>query len=40
AKPIVDASHGPYGRAMQLWQRLPVPIANWLGPSIRQYLSN
>ncbi len=40
AKPIADASHGPYGRAMQLWQRLPLPVANWLGPSIRRYLSN
>ncbi len=40
ARPIVDASHGPYGRALQLWQRLPLPVANWLGPSIRRYLSN
>lgn len=40
AKPIVDASHGPYGRAMQLWQHLPLPVANWLGPAVRRYLSN
>ncbi len=40
ARPTVDASHGPYGRALQLWQRLPLPVANWLGPKIRRYLSN
>lgn len=40
ARPIVDSSYGPYGRAAQLWQRLPLPVANWAGPWIRQYLSN
>ncbi len=40
ARPIVGSSHGPYGKAAQLWQRLPLPIANWVGPSIRRYLSN
>lgn len=40
ARPIVESGHGPYGRAAQLWQRLPLPMANWLGPLIRQYLSN
>ncbi len=40
ARPIVESSHGPYGKAAQLWQRLPLPVANWVGPWIRQYLSN
>ncbi|ETX01910.1 MAG: hypothetical protein ETSY1_05515 [Candidatus Entotheonella factor] len=40
ARPIVEASHGPYGRAVQVWQRLPLPVANRLGPWIRRYLSN
>lgn len=40
ARPIVDSSHGPYGRAAQLWRRLPLPVANGVGPWIRRYLSN
>lgn len=40
ARPIVEANDGPYSRAAQVWQRLPLPVANWLGPSIRRYLSN
>jgi FemAB-related protein (PEP-CTERM system-associated) len=27
-------------RLSQLWTRLPVPIASWLGPRIRRYFSN
>lgn len=40
ARPIVESSHGPYGKAAQLWQRLPLPVANRVGPLIRRYLSN
>jgi FemAB-related protein (PEP-CTERM system-associated) len=36
--PFVHPSNSKYGIAIKIWQTLPLPIANWLGPIVRKNL--
>lgn len=36
--PELNPQNPKYGLAIEMWKRLPLPIANWLGPNISKYL--